>query len=85
MLSDQSARKWIFTGLVYTYTNTNYYYYYYYYYYFTLYQEWLAGHVRVFSTSLRGQSTAISLVTPETKERLKTVSVLLFMCVYCYS
>jgi len=33
--------------------------------------EWLAGHIRGFTTSLTAQSTAISLVTSESQERIK--------------
>lgn len=39
-----------------------------------LWQEWLAGHIRGFTTSLTAQSTAISLVTSESQERIKPVS-----------
>jgi len=34
--------------------------------------EWLACHIRVFTTNLKGQSTAISL-TGESQERIKVV------------
>lgn len=33
--------------------------------------EWLAGHIRGFTTSLRAQSTDINLVTTESQERIK--------------
>lgn len=39
-----------------------------------LQKEWLAGHIRGFTTSLTAQSTSISLVTSESQERIKPVS-----------
>ncbi|XP_067035865.1 exocyst complex component 4-like isoform X2 [Acropora muricata] len=37
--------------------------------------EWLACHIRVFTTNLKGQSTAISLVTGESQERIKVQEI----------
>lgn len=38
-------------------------------------KEWFGNHIRLFSTGLSAQSTSISIVTSDTQERIKAVSM----------